>query len=309
MNNNYQIYWAGYHPQKSVQAKAIFYVRNELLKIYGSKLTFKFVSDIGDLNYNAVDLLDLVENGEIDCCYFYSSYLTDRVPELDFFEIPFQISSREHIYRMLDGKFGKYIEERVYESTGYKVLGWWDNGIRHITSNKTHIRSISDCKSSCMRIAKNDMHKRAFEGIGFKTKFVDVKELQNAIKLNIIDTQENPLTNIINYGIENFHQYITLSSHLFGTSILLCNKNIYNSWSDTFKENMAKIIKNATKYQRSLAIAEDAKCMKELLKKGIKVETMKTELRENLKKISLNATSKKINEFPTKIYSEFTNLS
>ena len=80
-----KIYWAGYHPERSVQAKGIFYLKKKLEEIYPNNLEFKFVSDIGDLKYNAIDLLRLVEEGEIDCCYFFSSYLTERVEELNLF--------------------------------------------------------------------------------------------------------------------------------------------------------------------------------------------------------------------------------
>ena len=53
--------------------------------LYGDDVDFKFVSDVGDLGYNAIDLLHLVEDGQIDCCYFFSSYLTERVNELNIF--------------------------------------------------------------------------------------------------------------------------------------------------------------------------------------------------------------------------------
>ena len=85
----------------------------------------------------------------------------------------------------------------------------------------------------------------AFESLGFATKFVDVKNLKNAIIQNEIDTQENPLTNIINYGIEKYHKYITLSSHLYGTSILLCNKKKYYSWDKQFQDNLITLIKES----------------------------------------------------------------
>ena len=70
------IYWAGYHPEKSVQAQSIHFLRNEFKMLYGDDVDFKFVSDVGDLGYNAIDLLHLVEDGQIDCCYFFSSFLT-----------------------------------------------------------------------------------------------------------------------------------------------------------------------------------------------------------------------------------------
>ena len=303
--SKYKIYWAGYHPEKSVQAQSILLMKNELENIYGSELDFKFVSDIGDLKYNALDLLSLVENGDIDCCYFYSSYLTDRAEELNLFEIPFQISSRKHIYKILDSEIGQYLAEKIEKNSGYKVLGWWDNGIRHVSSNKIHIKSFEDCKKSTIRIAKNEMHKLVFENLGFRTKFVDVKQLQSAIINYEVDTQENPLTNIINYGIEDYHPYITTTSHLFGTSILLSNKKKYDAWPDIFKLNLSNVIKKATHFQRKLAFDEDIRCLEYLKKKGTKIQEMDKELRDRMKKISLETSLRELEKIPRDIQEKF----
>ena len=294
----HSIYWAGYHPEKSVQAQSIHFLRNELEALYGGDIDFKFVSDVGDLGHKAVDLLTLVEEGQIDCCYFFSSYLTEKVNELNIFEIPFQISSRKIIYNLLDGEIGEYLSNKVELKTGYKVIGWWDNGIRHLSSSKKLIKSIDDCNDLTIRIAKNAMHKMAFEALGFNTKFVDVKNLKNAIIQNDIDTQENPLTNIINYGIEDYHKYITLSSHLYGNSILLCNKKKYYSWDRSFQNKLDESIKKATKYQRQLAIDEDAKCMEYLRVKGAEIIKLNENLRHEMKLKCLEAGDDIIKRFP-----------
>ena len=297
----HSIYWAGYHPEKSVQAQSIHYLRNELEASYGADIDFKFVSDVGDLGHKAMDLLTLVEEGQIDCCYFFSSYLTEKVNELNIFEIPFQISNRKTIYNLLDGEIGKYLSNRVELKTGYKVIGWWDNGIRHLSSSKKLIKSLNDCNNLTIRIAKNTMHKMAFEALGFKTKFVDVKKLKNAIIQNDIDTQENPLTNIINYGIEDYHKYITLSSHLYGNSILLCNKKKYYSWDRSFQNKLDELIKRATRYQRQLAIDEDAKCMEYLRVKGTEIVELDETVRHEMRLKCLEAGDDIIKNFPDHI--------
>ncbi len=304
----YNIYWAGYHPESSVQAQSIFFLKDELEKLYGTDIDFKFVSDIGNLGHSAIDLLKLVEEGQIDCCYFFSSYLTEKVNELNLFEIPFQITSREKVYDLLDGEIGEYLSNEVEQKTGYKVIGWWDNGIRHISSSKRHIKSIHDCQNLTIRIAKNSMHKSAFESLGFMTKFVDVKSLKNAIKDNEIDTQENPLTNIINYGIQDYHKYITLSSHLYGNSILLCNKKKYYNWDELFRNSLDKLIKRATAYQRQLAIDEDTRCMDYLSKNGTQMIELEDSCRNIMRSKCLEACSDAIDRFPDHVRKKYSNL-
>jgi len=304
----YSIYWAGYHPEKSVQAQSVFFIKNQLEKLYGADIDFRFVSDVGDLGHKAIDLLKLVEDGQIDCCYFFSSYLTENVNELNLFEIPFQISSRDMVYNLLDGEIGEFLSNEVEHKTGYKVIGWWDNGIRHLSSNKKLIKSIDDCKNLTIRIAKNSMHKLAFETLGFTTKFIDVKNLKNAIVQNEIDTQENPLTNIINYGIEDYHKHITLSSHLYGNSILLCNKKKYYSWDKLFQNNLNEIIKKATAYQRQLAINEDVRCMQYLKKKGTQIIEIDQTLRDIMKLRCQEACGNTIEKFPDYIRRKYYEL-
>ena len=54
----------------------------------------------------------MVESGELDGCYFASSYLAARVPELGVFDQPFQAGSREEVFAGLDGDGGAALAER-----------------------------------------------------------------------------------------------------------------------------------------------------------------------------------------------------
>lgn len=303
------IYWAGYHPINSIQAQTIQYIKQEFIKLYDTDITFKFDTDIGALGYKAIDLLELVENGDIDCCYFYSSYLTERIPDLNIFELPFQIKSRKNVYSMLDGALGQYLTKSIDDNTGYKLIGWWDNGIRHLSNNTREINNINDCKDLTLRIAKNNIHAIAFNGIGFKTKFVDVKDLPNAIKNGVIDAQENPLTNIRNYCIEDYHKYITMTSHLYGTSVILANNDTYNKWPLDFQRNLSGIMKKSTRFQRNLAINEDKRCLDYLVNKGTNITYLSEENTLEFKKLSQELVEETIKSFTPNVINQFNKLN
>ena len=55
----------------------------------GALVEVKYVWNIMDLGYRAEDILWLVEHGLLTLGYQSSSYLTDRVPELGFVDLPF----------------------------------------------------------------------------------------------------------------------------------------------------------------------------------------------------------------------------
>jgi TRAP-type transport system periplasmic protein len=76
--------------------------------------------------------------------------------------------------------------------------------------------------------------------------------------------QDNPLTNIYNFGVHHHHRYITLSSHFWGASALACNAAHYRSWPRDVQAAVDAAAREATAYQRQLAAAEDAQILSKL---------------------------------------------
>jgi TRAP-type C4-dicarboxylate transport system substrate-binding protein len=54
--------------------------------------------------------------------YQSTSYLADRVPELEFADLPFLFDSLEHARAAMDGKLGAYLSRKIEERIpGYRV--------------------------------------------------------------------------------------------------------------------------------------------------------------------------------------------
>ena len=180
----------------------------------------------------AADLLSMVESGELDGCYFASSYLAARVPALGAFDQPFQAGSREAVFAGLDGDAGTALAERVAAATAYRVLGWWDNGIRHISNAVRPIRTPADCVGLRLRTLDNAQHQAAFRRLGFQPMFIDVADLPRAVAERTVDAQENPLTNLVNFNIHAHHRHVSLTGHLLGIALLLVNRARYDALPD-----------------------------------------------------------------------------
>jgi len=253
---------AGYQGEASVHTRAMHELANRLREI---DFDVVYTPDITLDGHRAADLLSLTERGDLDICYFSASYLADRVPEIRCLDTPFLFPDRASAHSVLDGKLCATIGTKLEQTSDFHILGWWDNGFRHFTSGVRAIRSPADCVGQRIRtMGAAPQHEALFAKIGFTPVPLDVRELVPAITKSTVDAQENPLTNIWNFGLHNHQRWITLSSHLFGASLLLCNKNFFDRLPEDTRNDVAHAAAAATKTQRELAATDDERIAEEL---------------------------------------------
>lgn len=258
------IHFAGYQPPASVHTRAAEVLGKALMSYLGHGVRFDLTRNILASGYKASDLLSMVETGALTMCYFSASYLSDRVAEYTLLDLPFRLTDRAKAYAVLDGPLGQLLADKLGRQSGLHVLGFWDNGFRHLSNVVRPIRTPADCKGLRLRTQLSTMHARVFQLLGFEPVPLDVKELLDGVRLGNIDAQENPLTTIYNFGMHTYHRYITLSGHFFGAAVVLCHQASYNAWSDEVRQAVNAAIAEATAVQRQFARAADSEVLAQL---------------------------------------------
>src|SRR5213080_1596952 len=124
----------GYGPPTTGFSRALKRIGDQLQADFGSGVEIKYVWNIMDLGYRAEDILWLVEHGLLTLGYQSSSYLTDRVPELGLLDLPFLFETNDEARAAMDGDLGRILAGRIEERVGYRILGWFENGFRHLSN-------------------------------------------------------------------------------------------------------------------------------------------------------------------------------
>lgn len=298
------INFCGYQGEQSVHTRAAKVFCESLRRISGGSVTVNFEPNIVLKGYKAADLLTRTESGEIDGCYFSSSYLADRVPELRLFDQHFVVPDRRHAYAVLDGTLGKRLALEVQSRTGLTVLGYWDNGFRHISCATGPIRSPDDCKGLKIRTLNSEDHRRVFTSLGFQAMSIDVRDLPAAVKNSSVDAQENPLTNMYNFGLHRFQRYITLSRHLLGVAPVFFNKTSVASWPEDVRDAVQNAVSEATIEQRKYAVEDDHICREAMQNEGCEFVSLTEQERERF----VAATSHEVKKTRSNCKQEFLDL-
>ena len=108
-----QIRMGGYGPATTGFSKSLKFIGDRLEKQFGDRIDVKYVWNIMDFGYRAEDILWLVEHGLLTLGYQSSSYLTDRVPELGFVDLPFLFSRNATARASVDGALGNFLAEKI----------------------------------------------------------------------------------------------------------------------------------------------------------------------------------------------------
>ena len=212
-----------------------------------------------------------MEGGALELGYFSTSYLAERAPELAVLDLPFAVARREAVYAALDGELGRRLADGLAARSGFRVLGWWDNGFRHLTNRVRPIRAPADCRGLRLRTLASELQQAVFRALGFEPVFLDPKDLVPAVRSGAVDAQENPLTNIWNFGIHADHRHLTLSAHVFGVAALLCHAASWRAWPAEVRQAVAEAAAEAGAAQRRLAAAEDVDVLARLEAAGVAI--------------------------------------
>jgi tripartite ATP-independent transporter DctP family solute receptor len=256
MSKPIQIRMGGYGPPATGFSKALKFIGDKLQAEFGDRLDIKYVWNIMDLGYKAEDILWLVENGLLTLGYQSSSYLTDRVRELGFVDLPFLFADNAQARGAMDGALGDFLAAKTEERINYRILGWFENGFRHISNRLRPIHMPADMKGMKIRVLPSEIQKRTFELLGATAMRMDLTEAIAMIRAGTLDAQENPLANTVTYGVHNFHKFHTLSYHFYISRPVFLHRPTFDAWPEDLQRAMRQAVKEAVAYQRQLAVEE-----------------------------------------------------
>lgn len=258
------IKFGGYQAPDSVHNQAAALFGKRLQEKLGDKIRFELIGSVLDLGRPSGDLVPMVERGELSFCYMSTVRFSQPVPELQLFELPFVVKDRRIAWKALDGEFGVFLKRRISETSNCRVMGFWDNGYRHLTSSVRQIRRPADCRGLRIRTQMSALHGEVFRALGFEPIASDIKEFTEKIATDHFQAQDNALTNIYIFHVYQYHRYISLTGHFWGASAMVCNREHYESWPKDVQAAMEDAAKEATELQRRLAVAEDTEVLKKL---------------------------------------------
>jgi TRAP-type transport system periplasmic protein len=266
-----RIRMGGYGPPTTGFSRALKRIGDRLLTEFGDRIEVKYIWNIMDLGYRAEDILWLVEDGLLTLGYQSSSYLTDRVPELGIVDLPFLFADTRSARAAMDGALGDVLAGKIEERVNFRVLGWFENGFRHISNRIREVRTPADLAGMRIRVLPSKVQARTFELLGAVPMPMDLTQAIEMIVAGTIDAQENPLSNTVTYGVHKFHRFHTLSNHFYISRPIFLHRPAFDAWPADVQRAMRNAITDAVAFQRELHVQEEKEARKAIEAQGCEI--------------------------------------
>jgi len=263
-----RIIMAGYAPPNNGFSLSLKRIGDRIQAKFGKDVDVKYIYNIIDLGYKGEDLPWLVESGVLTVAYQSSSYFTEQIPDLGIADLPFLFSDTAKARASMDGHFGTTLAQRMEAKGNYRILGWFENGFRHISNRLRPIHTPADMKGMTIRVLPSKVQERTFALLGATPRVMDLSELLPAIKAGTIDAQENPFSNTTTYGVHKFHKFHTASNHFYLSRPIFFNRTQFDAWPRPLQDEMRAAVRDAVDVQRGLHVKEEEDAMVEIRKEG-----------------------------------------
>lgn len=172
-------------------------------------------------------------------------------------EVPFLFSDYESAWAAYDGEFGDYIAKEIIEPQGGHVVGFWDNGFRHFTNNTRSVSVPADMHGIKFRTAESEIRLQMFDCLDSAAIVMAFSELYSAMQQGTVDGQENPLSNIVSSCFYEVQKYLSLSGHIYNTSVFVFSDKFWNSLTAEQQRMITEASDEAKLYARKLNIEKE----------------------------------------------------
>jgi TRAP-type transport system periplasmic protein len=215
-------------------------------------------------------MLTALRTGALDMSANSQGAVANAVPEYAAYGMPFLFTNAAQAFKLLDGSLGKELADKSAEK-GLVVLGYWDNGIRHMTNSKKPIAKVEDLKGLKMRTPPDTVLVDIMQSLGAEAQQIKFAELYVALQQGVVDGQENPIMNIHASKLYEVQKHLALTSHQFQMTPFLMSKRSWDKLSEADRKAVTEAAAEATALQRKLSAESDDKLLADLKSKGVQV--------------------------------------
>lgn len=192
-------------------------------------------------------------------------------------DVPYLFKSTQSFAKFADSPIAQEMAKTV-EGAGVKVVGYWDNGFKLLSSNRA-IKNPSDLKGMSFRVQPSPIIYRQFKVWGAQPRELNFGDMYNASLHGSIDGAENPASNFTTTKMYETQKYLYTTNHGYLAYVVLVNNKFWNGLPADVRTSLTNALRETTTYERAMAKRDNEFALQRAVQTGlVRVVPPSTEL-------------------------------
>jgi len=189
-------------------------------------------------------------------------------PLFAVFELPYLYRDRDHVFKVSAGD----VMEEVAASLpprGLRLIGFYENGFRHITNSVRPIRTPEDVRGLKIRTPENQAQIATFQALGAEPVSLSFSELYSALLLGAVEGQENPLQNIFSGKLYEAQKHIAMTGHIYNSAYVLISERFWQTLPEGDQRLVGRCLAESSRWQLNYMKHRDVELEEQLKAVGM----------------------------------------
>lgn len=221
---------------------------------------------------NERDVLEGLKLGTIDMQIVASASVTNFVPDFAVFDLPFIWRDHDAFLAALDGDVGKNLAQKA-QSQGFRVLGWYELGPRHIMTRSKVINTFSDLRGLKIRTIPNPVQVEAFAAYGANPTPIAYTELYSALQQGVVDGAEAGNHNYVSQKFYEVAPNWAMVSWVMLAAPVLISERSYANLPRELQEALTEAVRQSVSIERQESTKQQAEALESAIRSGAKIVT------------------------------------
>jgi tripartite ATP-independent transporter DctP family solute receptor len=261
-------------PPTSVRHKSMELFKDKVEKASNGRIAVTLFAG-GSLG-NEAELTDMVKMGSVQGTRGGAFAKANK--KFLIYTLPFLFNDTDSVLKAMRSGFGADIAKHA-EANGYYIPATGvAGGFRQISNSKKPINTPDDVAGLKIRTPPIETIVKTMQALGANPQSIPYGETYMALKMGVVDGQENPPSNIVEMKFYEAQPYLSLVDYQIHPDPFLVNLKWYQSLPDDLKAVFDTAAKESMAWSDSTWLASEASYM-ETLKKNMTVNVIKPEER------------------------------
>ena len=261
-------------PATSVRHKSMEMFRENLEKTSNGRIKVE-IFGAGALG-NEAELTDMVKMGTVQGTRGGAFAKANK--KFLIYTLPFLFSDTDSVLKAMRSEFGASIGKHAEQNGYYIPATGVAGGFRQISNNKKAINLPEDVAGLKIRTPPIETIVKTMQALGANPQSIPYGETYMALKMGVVDGQENPPSNIAEMKFYEAQKFLSVVDYQIHPDPFMVNLKWYQSLPNDLKAVFDKAAKEAMAWSDTQWLASEASYL-ETLKKNMSVNTISPENR------------------------------